>query len=259
MIRSDFFNRRDAHPVALGTACDLIFGEEWLTWDIRTTRDELKFAGYATTELSSQKLAAYVCCKTTIGPWADWEIFENVGQALNNNITNFEVRQPLSVAECAVAVDCLRKCRIVTFTDDVKKYIASCAAVNEFLCVPDPLMFVMPHLCPTMYYCEEHGGVEVDDLVDGHCDLCSGRYEDGELIDAPLEGLEGRGTSIKRFSAYEYAPILQKYQALSTLDLDLVQLDMNEVDIQVAKMLDVNSYRKKRMGQLSAQLEELKS
>jgi hypothetical protein len=115
----------------------------------------------------------------------------------------------------------------------------------------------MPYLCKPLYYCEEHGGVDEDDLIDGQCDLCTGRYEDGELIDAPIPGLEGRGVSIQRFSQYDYAQIAQKYEALASLDLDHVQLDLSMVDIQVARLLDVNSYRKRRRAQLDVQLSEV--
>lgn len=258
-MNSDLFSRTDAHALALGTACDLKFGPEWLTWEIRTVRDELRMAGHTLDELNSQKLAAYRVAKTTIGPWTDITIFENVGMVFNNRAPTTDIHQPLSVAECAVAVECLRMCRIVTFTENVKKYIAACAASQEFMYLPDPLSFCMPYLCPTLYHCNEHGGIELDDLVDGRCDLCAGRYEDGELIDAPIAGLEQRGLDITRFSQYDYAPIAQKYEALAVTDIDSVQLDLNTVDIQVARLLDVNSYRKRRIAQIESQLGEVRS
>lgn len=258
-MNGDLFSRTDAHALALGAACDLKFGPEWLTWQIRTIRDELRMDGHDIDELASQKLAAYKVAKTTIGPWTDITVFENVGMVFNNRAPNVEIHQPLSVAECAVTVDCLRACRVVTFTENVKKYIAACAASQEFMYIPDPINFCMPYLCPTMYYCNEHGGIEVDDLVDGRCDLCSGRYEDGELIDAPIAGLEERGLDITRFSQYEYAPIARKYEALAITDIDHVQLGLNVVDIQVARLLDVNSYRKRKMAQMQFQLGEVRS
>jgi len=259
MVRSDFFSDDRTHPVAMGAACDALFGADWLTWEQRALRDELRMHGFETTEVTSQKLAAYRCARVTVGPWADWEIFENVGHAFNGGVTNFELRQPLTVAECAVAVDCLRQCRVVTFTENVKKYIAACAATDEFLYLPDPLTFAMPYLCPQMYICHEHGGRELDDLVDGRCDLCVGRYEDGELVDRPLEGLENRGANIQRFSLYDYAPIATKYEALALLDLDTVQLDVNEVDVQVAKLLDANSLRKRMMALYDKDIAEVRN
>lgn len=258
-LRQDFFSAEDSHAMALGSACEVLLGGNWKTWEARVIREELKFSGYTVSEINSQKLSAYICATTTIGPWADWEIFENVGQALNNNFTNFEVRQPLSVAECAVTVDCLRKARIVTFTEPVKKYIASCAAVSEFLYLPDPLTFCMPHLCPEMYYCPEHGGVEINDLSDGQCDLCSGRYEDGVLVDAPQKGLEHRGVDVQTFSLYSYAEVANKYEAIVSSGITAFSLDLNTVDMQVAKLLDVNEYRKKRMSQLNTQLQEIQN
>lgn len=258
MLRSDFFSDDRTHAVALGAACDMLFGDEWLTWEQRALRDELRMHGFESTELTSHKLAAYRCARTTIGPWADWEIFENVAQAFNGEITNFEIRQPLTVAECAVAVDCLRHCRIVTFTENVKKYIAACAASDEFLYLPDPLTFAMPYLCPQMYTCREHGGRELDDLIDGRCDLCVGRYEDGELVDAPLSGLEQRGIDIERYSLYDYAPIAVKYEALAAADLDTVQLDITDVDVQVAKLLDANSLRKRMMALYEKDMKEVR-
>lgn len=257
MLRKDFFDDSTTHPLALGTAADKLFGLEWHEWEQRTTRDELNMAGYAVSKVNSQKLAAYKVAKVTIGPWSDFEIFENTAMALSGQPPNFELRQPLTVAQCAFAVDCLRQCRIVTFTEDVKRYIAACAANEEFLYLPDPLSFAMPYLCKPMYYCEEHGGVEIDDLTDGRCDLCAGRYEDGKLADAAIPGLEQRGYNIKRFSEYDYAPIAQKYEALAALDLDTIQLDVNAVDMQVARLLDVNTYRKRMAARLEAQLQEV--
>lgn len=253
----DFFSRKDGHALALGTACDKLFGPEWLSWEQRTTRDELKFVGFDVSEMSTQKLAAYKTAKVTVGPWAEFGIFENVGMIFNNRFPNMRVHQPLSVAECAATVDSLRLCRIVTFTEQVKQYIAACAATAELMYLPDPLTFSMPYLCKSLYYCEEHGGVEEDDLTDGRCDLCSGRYEDGDLIDGPIPGLEERGTALRRFSQYDYAPIAQKYEALAMLDLDSVQLDVNMVDMQVARLLDANAYRKRRRAQLDAQISEV--
>ena len=258
-LRSDFFTREDAHGVSIGAACDLIFGDEWYTWEPRTTREELALHGFTVSEINSQKLSAYIVAKTTIGPWADLEIFENVGQAFNNNFTNFQLRQPLSAAECAVTVESLRQCRIVTFTEGVKKYIAACGARDELLYLPDPLTFAMKYLCPQYYYCEEHGGIELDDLIDGHCDLCAGRYEEGELIDAPLPELQGRGTHIKSLSLYDYSRIANKYNSIISVDIDTVQLELNETDQQVAKLLDVNSYMKKRRTQMQLQLQEVRN
>lgn len=256
-MRTDFFSRKNTHPVALGKACNKLFGLEWLEWEQRTTREELNMHGFATTELNMCKIAGYKTILTTISPWSDWEIFEKVGHAINNSVPNFELRQPLTVAEIVATVDAMRLTRIVTFTENVKRYIAACAANEEFLYVPDPIAFVMPYLCPTMYYCEEHGGIEIDDLVDDRCDLCAGRYEDGELKDQPAEGLEDRGGNIKKFSKYDYAPIMQKYEALAALDLNSVRLELNTTDMQVAKLLDVNEYRKKRMSEYQLDLQEI--
>jgi len=257
MLRSDFFSSDDAHPVAIGAACDALFGEEWLAWEQRTVRDELRMSGFETTERTAQKLAAYRCARTTIGPWADWEIFENVGHAFTDGVPNFELRQPLDVAECAITMDCLRLCRIVTFAEDVKKYIAACAATDEFLYLPEPLTFAMQYLCPPMYMCHEHGGREIDDLVDGRCDLCVGRYEDGDVRDAPLPELAERGARIQRYSLYDYAQLATRYEALAVADLDTVQVEFTEEGMQLGKLLDVNSRRKRARAQYDLQMREV--
>tara|TARA_B100000214_G_C23943776_1_gene617006 strand:+ start:721 stop:1494 length:774 start_codon:yes stop_codon:yes gene_type:complete len=256
-MRSDFFSRKNTHSVALGKGCTRLFGLEWLHWEQKTTREELELHGFSTNELTLSKIAAYKTMATTISPWADWEIFEKIGHAINNSVPSFDLRQPLTVAEIVATVDAMRMTRVITFTEPVKRYIAACAATEEFLYLPDPITFSMPFLCPEMYSCNECGTTEINDLVDGRCDLCSGRYEDGELKDRPLEGLENRGTDIQYFSKYEYAPIANKYEALKTLDLNMVRLDLNMVDMQVSKLLDVNEYRKKRMSEYNLDLQEL--
>lgn len=256
-MRKDFFSRKNTHAVALGKACNKLFGLDWLEWEQRTTREELNMHGYEVTELNMCKLAGYKTILTTISPWSDWEIFEKVGHAINNSVPSFYLRQQLTVAEIVATVDAMRMVRIVTFTEPVKRYIAACAAFEEFLYLPDPITFSMPFLCPTMYYCEEHGGIELYDLVDDQCDLCSGRYEDGELKDQPAEGLENRGKAITKFSKYDYSQIANKYEALAITDLNTVRLDLTEVDMQVAKLLDVNEYRKKRSSEFTLDLQEI--
>ena len=257
-VRLDFFEDEDVHPVALGTACQRMLGEGWPEWESRTIYDELRFMGYKVSELNAHKLHAYRTAVGTISPWIDIEVFESVGHAFNNKINNFSLRQPLSLAELLVTVDTLNKCRPIDYSEDIKKYIAACAASAEILYLPPPLEMAMKYLCPPMYTCLDCGSTDVDDLIDGQCDLCVGRYEDGVLIDGPTQGLQERGKNIKRHSPYRYANIANKFSSLSSVDINTIQLDATMDDIQVAKLLDADGYLKRNRARLDLDIQELR-
>lgn len=258
MIRKDFFQRDDAHAVALGVACFKLLGNDWLDYEHRTVYEELNRLGYGLVpEQNAVKLHAFRVAKKTIIPWVDHETFEKVVHGLCGTIVNFELREPLSIAKCMVGVDMLRAIQQVPFADDVKRYIAACAKNDEIDYLPEPLTFVMPYLCPPMYECLECGNVDEDDLADGQCDVCVGRYEDGTVNGRPDEGLEDRGRNIRRFEYYDYAKIASDYRKASRMPIDNIQLEETHAGLQLAMLLSYNQYREDMKFQMNSQLREV--
>lgn len=260
-MRKDFFLKDDSHPVALGVACHKLFGEDWLSWEPRTIYEELRDRGFGNISQhrsNTQKLQAFRTARNTIMPWMEWEVFEKVGHAFNGYVPNFDLIEPLSIGEVMITVDCLRACQVVPFADEVKRYIAACGENEELEFLPDPITFAMPLLCQPRYRCLDCGNDDYDDLDDGQCDVCVGRYEDGIPNGKPAEGLENHGKRIERYMPFDYAPIARLFNKASTLSLDTITLGESPVEIQVAKLLAFTSKRKDMQQQMALQLEEIK-
>ena len=258
MIAKDFFSREDSHAVALGLACQKIFGPPWLEYEARTVYEGLRNRGFADiTEANANKINAFRVAKNTILPWMDHETFEKTVLGLLGFIPSFHIREPLSIAKCMVGIDILNAIQQVPYAIDVKRYIAACAKNDEIDYLPDPLTFSMPYLCSPMYECLDCGNVDEDDLEDGKCDVCTARYEDGTVNGLPEPGRENFGSNIKRFSPYDYAPIANAFNRLSSISLDLVELGESYIDIQVGKLLSFNEYRNDHKHRMQLQLREV--
>ena len=255
-MRKDLFTRDDTEALVLGKACLKLFGTDFLEWEPKTVYESLKARGFGTVgRANATKINAFRVAYNTLLPWVDWEVFEKVGHGLLGSTPNFELREPLDVSECMYAIRTLNRIRVIEYAYDVRAYIASCAQNEELEYLPDDLEFCMPLLCPPMYKCLDCGNLDTDDLEDGQCDVCVGRYEDGVPNGKPSEGLENLGKNIKRGPAYNYAKIADLYRKSSILSLDLVHLGEDMVSLQVAKLLHVKDFCAKRDYLLRQQME----
>lgn len=259
MLRKNFFSDESTHPYALGMACDSIFGKDWLSWEPKSIYSGITEKGYmAVSEVNAGKINAYRTAVNTVLPWTDWFSFEHVINAFNGEIVTFDKHQPCKVRHLMAGMDTLRLCQQLPFGDDVKRYIATCGKNAELMFLPDPLTFCMKFLCRPKYKCNDCGNTDYDDLSDGRCDFCVGRYEDGVLRDAPQKGLEDRGMNITRFEEYDYFPIANKFESLANLSSDKIELSLTPIDVQIAKLLDMNMYRKEMRAKLNENLQEIK-
>jgi len=259
MLRKDFFSNETTHAYCLGIACDNLFGVSWLEWEPKTVYQGIVELGYQpVSETNAQKLHAYRTGVATLLPWTDWLSFETTINGLNGVIVNFTKSTPCKISHLMAGMDILRLLQQQKFGDEVKKYIASCGKNAELNFLPDPLTFCMPYLCRPMYKCNDCGNTDVDDLSDGRCDFCVGRYEQGILIDAPQKGLENRGTNITKFMEYDYFELANKFDAYKQLSEDKILLGISPLEIQLAKLLQYNYYRKEMRFQMNEQLQEIK-
>ena len=242
-MRRDLFVRKDSHVLTLGAACLKLFGADFLEWEPKTVYETLKEQGYGTVpEHVAVKINSFRTAYNTVLPWVDWEVFEKVGHAFLGNSPNFESREPLTVAECMNTINILNRIRIVDYSYDVRAYIVSCAQVEEIEYLPDSLEFCMPLLCKPVYECLDCGNRDTDDLEDGKCDVCTGRYDDGVPNGRPSEGLEDRGGNIVRSIEYDYTKIADNYRKLSVIDSNVLDLGEGYMAIQIAKLLHVKQF-----------------
>jgi hypothetical protein len=254
-MRKDLFTREDTQALVLGKACLKLFGTEFLEWEPKTVYESLASRGFGqVTRSNANKINSFRVAYNTLLPWVDWESFEKVGHGLLGSDPNFELREPLEVAECMHTVKTLNRIRVIDYSYDVRAYIVSCAKNEELEYLPDSLEFCMPLLCPPMYRCLDCGNTDTDDLDDGKCDVCVGRYEDGVPSDKPPEELKHLGANIQRAPAYSYAKIADMYRKCSVLSINAIQLGVDAKSIQVAKLLHVREFCSDRDFLLNQQM-----
>ncbi len=255
-MRKDLFTNESTEALVLGKACLSLFGVDFLEWEPKTVYQSLKERGFGVVpRANANKINAFRTAYNTLLPWVDWEVFEKVGHGLLGSDPNFELREPLEVAECMYTIKTLNRIRVVDYSYDVRAYIVSCARTEEIEYLPDDLEFCMPLLCPPMYTCLDCGNTDTDDLDDGKCDVCVGRYEDGIPSTNPPDEYKKFGSNIKRGAAYSYVKIADMYRKCSVLSVDTIQLGVDSTSIQVAKLLHVKEFCSKHDFNLKQQME----
>jgi hypothetical protein len=256
------FSWHDAHPITLMMALLEKFGTDWIRWEAETLKSEI-LTSFKATSISEQnwnKIQAVRTLMTTVGYWKEWEIFEKITQSLNNNIPIFGVGQPCTVAQLMAAVDLVKQIREEAYGEEIQKYWAACALENGVLYLPSPLDSANRMLEKPVYRCNTCGNVDADDLQDGRCDFCVGRYHEGiKLSNTPLPGTpDNVGRDITRTLTHDTGPVKARFESLLK---DPDQNLSNEVteDVQAGKLVVAYNYMLLRRRQLAEQLKELES
>lgn len=256
------FSYHDAHPVTFSMVLMEKFGTDWIEWEADTLRSEI-LTDFKTNSISDhnwQKIQAVRTLLLTVGFWKEWHVFEKVLQALNNNIPRFDLGQKCSLAQLMAGVDIANQIRKDEFSDEIGKYVAACALDEGVVYLPPPLDFGQNALAEPSYQCLDCGSVAYDDLKDGRCDYCVGRFRDGHPFNGkPAPGTPANvGTNIRRYLKREYSSAKDRYeQVLEDRDIDLS--DEVAEDVQAAKLMVAYDYMQMRRGQLIEQLEEIKT
>ena len=129
----------DINPIKLKNFLVDHYKADWLEWLPEVT-DKTVF-GDRDSEALSNKVQSIRICLTTDTPWLEWHIFENVGKSFNHQIPDFHVMQPLTLGECITTMDTMKKLRPEEdFSEEVLSYVASVAANNNFVYLPDDLL-----------------------------------------------------------------------------------------------------------------------
>ena len=124
----------DINPIKLKNYLVDRYKAEWLDWFPSVINKTL---GGVTEEISN-KIQAIRVCLATDTPWLEWDIFENVGKSFNHQIPDFSIIQPLSLGECETTMGTMKLLRSEEeFSEEVLSYIASIAANENFIILPD--------------------------------------------------------------------------------------------------------------------------
>jgi hypothetical protein len=258
-----YFNYHDAHPVALTMALLEKFGSEWFDWEGGALRKEIEvtFNSPVISEHNWQKIQAVRALTETVGFWKEWHIFEKVIQALNNNVPRFDVSQRCTLAQLMAGVDIAHSIREMEHGEEIQKYVAACAIDQGITYLPPPLDFAQEELSEPRYRCKDCGTDALDDL-DGRCDFCCGRFQDGRPLNfEPSKSVpDSVGRNVIKYLVRDPAAAKKRFEELKTQDRNAVDLnDESAEDVQAAKLIVAYDYMRLRRKQMVDQLEELKS
>jgi rubrerythrin len=258
-----FFSYHDAHPVAIVMVLLEAYGVEWIEWEPEVLREEIvkTFDATSVSENNWQKIQAVRTLMTTVGHWKEWQIFEKILQALNNNIPRFDMVQRCTVAQLMAGIDIAQQIRSESYEDEVRRYVAACAIDQGVFYLPPPLDFAQEVLSQPMYRCKVCGNVDTDDL-DGRCDLCVGRFTDKHPLNfKPSPAVDkDTGTNVTRYLLRgDPSPIKDRFDHVLKTGIDnVIMSDEKTEDVQALKLVVAYEYMRLRRRQLVEQLEELK-
>lgn len=240
------------------------FGLDWLEWDPDVLHQQIRdlYGAVTISEHNWQKIQAIRTLMTSVGFWQEWEVFEKVVQALNNNVPRFDIAQPCTMAQLMAGVDIANSMRVEEFSDEIKRYIAACAIEEGVMYLPPPLEFAQEVLSEPKYRCNTCGHIDYDDLDDDRCDYCSGRFSDDHPLNmkanpnVPRE----RGMDIVRYKVRDPDPARDRFNEWKLKDPNEIDVDDESiVDVQAAKLVVAYRYMKLRQDQLDSQLKELEA
>jgi hypothetical protein len=259
-----FFSYHDAHPIALTLVLMEKFGTDWIDWEPEVLKSEilLSFKANSVSEHNWQKIQAVRVLLKTVGFWREWGIFEKIIHALNNNVPRFDIAQRCTISQLMAGVDIVKSLRVELFDDEIQRYIVACAMDAGVTYLPPPLDFAQEILTRPMYKCNVCGSIDLDNMKDGRCDFCCGRFQHGHILSMkPSPHLpKTTGTNVERFNTCDPEPVKKRYDELRKKGWDDVTLnDSVSEDVQAAKLVVASDYVLKRKRELVEQLEELKS
>ena len=240
------------------------FGLDWLEWDPEVLHSEIRglYGAVTISEHNWQKIQALRTLMTSVGFWHEWEVFEKVIHALNNNVPRFDVAQPCSMAQLMAGVDIANSMRRDGFGDEIKRYVAACAMEEGVMYLPPPLDFAQDILSEPKYRCLDCGRIDYDDLTDDRCDFCSGRFSDDHPLSFRANPAvpEDKGRNIVRYKLRDPGPAKVRFDEWKLKDPSEIDVDDTSMaDVQAAKLVVAYNYMKLRQGQLSSQLKELEA
>ncbi len=259
----NLFTHQDTHPVVIDFALLKTFGPVWFSWETPTLYQEIqKTFSTQISEHSRSKIQAVKTIHVSDSVWTSWQVFEKVVQALNGNIPKWEFMQAPSLDQLFAGLDIIEALRHETFSDEVKAYMAAAVLQEDVFFVPPPLSFIQTEIAHPRYVCEDCGSEESALFHDGLCTVCTQKMdpERGLSMTADPELIaQGRGKNLKLVLKFDPDPIQARWDQVSHQPTEKVELEENQVDVQVAKLLLARDYMNIRRRQLAEQIVALKS
>lgn len=259
----NLFTHHDTHPVVIDFALMKAFGVEWLGWDASTIWMMIqRIFKMPISEHARAKVQTVKTLHIANGPWEHWQVFEKIIQGLNNNIPKFEIMQAPSLEQLYAGIDMLDHIRTRDFVDEVKRYMAAAVLHEDVFFVPSPLDFIQVEVSQPYYVCKDCGNADSALFHDGTCDTCTKKFdpENGlSMRPDPEVLLQGKGKNLELHLRHDPEPVSKRWQEVKDKPSSEVELEENEVDTQIAKLLMSRDYMNVRRRQLAEQLTTLKS
>jgi len=259
----NIFTHQDTHPVVIDFALLKAFGLEWYTWEAETLWAEVKRVFQMNiSELNRAKVQTLKTLHVSNAPWDYWQVFEKTVQGLNNTVPHWAFMQIPTLEQLYATMDMLEHIRVVDFSNEVKLYIATAVLHEDVTFVPPPLSFVQMEVSQPYYHCKDCGHEYEALFHDGVCDSCSQKFDPEQgLSMRPKQELinKGIGTHMETRLRHDPELVQKRWDAVKSEALSKVELEENEVDIQVAKLLVARDYMNIRRRQLAEQLVTLKA
>ncbi len=269
------FAWHDAHPVTLFLVLLKRYGPDFLTWDAQALRESIveDFKATGISFLNWQKIEAVRTVLLATSPWTEWEVFEKVVQALNNNEVDVEVVQHCPVSRLMVGVDIMGQLdsdpripdkmnpETPSWSAEVMGYIAACAVEDAVTFLPEPLDFAQHVLSEPRYVCPDCGNDDKNDLEDGVCDVCSGRFADEYPFNGqPAAGAPpDAGRNLRYYLKRDPAAVESTFRNWVDAGPPKGGVDLDDaIQLQAGKILVAHRYMLERRTQLQQQLESLK-
>ena len=167
-----------------------------------------------------------------------------------------------SIEQLYAGIDIMDSLRTVTFSDEVKLYAAAAVLHEDILFVPPPLDFLQVEIAHPHYKCLDCGSEKSALYHDGVCDSCTKKMatENG-LSMRPNQELvaSGKGKNMETILRFDPQAAEKRWNEVKFKALAEVDLQENETDTQIAKLLVSRDYMNVRRRQLANQLTSLKS
>jgi len=259
----NIFTHQDTHPVVIDFALLKAFGLEWYSWEVETIWSEIqRVFQMHISELNRSKVQTLKTLHVSNTAWDHWQVFEKIVQGLNNTVPHWAFMQVPTLEQLYATLDMLEHIRVVEFSTEVKLYIATAVLHEDVTFVPPPLSFVQVEVAQPFYRCKDCGHAYSALFHDGVCDSCSQKFDHEQgLSMKPKQELVSKGVGSNMETVLRFDPDLvqKRWDSLKGEPITKADLQENEVDIQVAKLLVARDYMNVRRKQLAEQLVTLRS
>jgi hypothetical protein len=154
----NLFQHPDSHPAVLDILLLQKYGPEWMVWEPETLQLRIPkdFHTQDVSDLNMAKIQAMKTLHFVDTPWKQWEVFVWCCMPLNGLFPDFEMMQVPTVAQCLVAIDMFNTVRgDVTWSDELKTYLATVWRHEGMFCPTDPAEFVTVDKTATDIDCDK--------------------------------------------------------------------------------------------------------